>query len=87
MAVPITPCGSLASVRAVIEERIIAKINPSSIKGLSESLRERKGEWQGAERVKSISGMERTEERELTVEAEQINGLEETEGKEDDSIH
>ena len=86
MAVPITPCGSLASVRAVIEERIIAKTNPSSIKGLSESLRERKGEWLGAERAKIISGVERTEERELTVEAEQSNGLEETEGKEDDSM-
>ena len=86
MAVRMTLSGLLASVRAVIDERIIAKTNPSSIRGLSESLKERKSDWQGAEGVKIINGMERTEEQELTVEAEQINGPEETEGKEDKSF-
>jgi hypothetical protein len=86
MAVRMTLCGLLASVRAVIDEPIIAKTNPSSIRGLSESLTERKSEWQRAARVKIISGLWRTEEQELTVGAEQINGPEETEGKGDNSF-
>ena len=36
--------------------------------------------------MKIISGLGRTEGLELTVEAEQINGPEETEGKEDNSF-
>ena len=86
MAVRMTPSGLLASVRAVIAEPIIAKTDQSSIRGLSESLKERKSEWQGAGRAKIISGMERTEGLELTVGAEQINGAEEPEGKEDNSF-
>jgi hypothetical protein len=62
------------------------KTNPTSIRGLRKSLKERKSDWQGAERVKIISGLGRTEGLELTVEAEQINGPEETEGKEDNSF-
>ena len=86
MAVLMTLSGSLASARAVIEERITAKTNPSSIRGLSGLLRERKGEWRGPERAKIISGMERTEERESSGGAEQINGAEQTEGIGGDSI-
>jgi len=86
MAVPTTLCGLLASVRAVIDERIIAKTDQSSIRDLSESLKERKSEWQGAGRVKIISGMEWTEGLELTAGAEQINGPEQTEGKGDNSF-
>lgn len=86
MAVPTTLCGSLASVRAVIDERIIVKTNPSSIRGLRKSSKERKSDWQGVGRVKIISGLGRTEGLELTVGAEQINGPEETEGKEDNSF-
>ena len=81
-----TLSGLLASARVVIDERTIAKTNSSSIRGLSESLKERKDDWQRAGRVKIINGMEWTEEQELTAEAEQINGAEEKEGKGDDSI-
>ena len=86
MAVRTTLGGLLASVRAVIDELITVKTNPSSIRGLSESLKERKSDWQGVGRAKIISGLERTEEQELTGGAEQINGAEETEGKEDKSF-
>ena len=86
MAVPMTLSGLSASVRAVIDEPIIAKTNPSSIRGLSESLKERKSDWQGAGRARIISGMERTEGLELTAGAAQINGPEETEEKEDNSF-
>jgi hypothetical protein len=86
MEVRMTLSGLLASVRAVTDERIIAKTNPSSIRGLSESLKERKSDWQGAGRARIISGMEWTEGLELTAGAEQINGPEETEGREDNSF-
>ena len=86
MAVPTTLSGLLASVRAVIGEPITVKTNPTSIRGLRKSLKERKSDWQGAERVKIISGLGRTEGLELTVEAEQINGAEQIEGIEDNSF-
>jgi hypothetical protein len=86
MAVPTTLSGLLASVRAVIGEPIIVKTNPTSIRGLRKSLKERKSEWQRAGRGEIISGLWRTEGLELTEEAEQINGPEETEGKEDNSF-
>ena len=86
MEVPMTLSGLSASARSVIDEPTIAKTNPSSIRGLSESLKERKSEWQGAGRAKIISGMEWTEGLELTVGAEQINEAEETEGIEDNSF-
>ena len=86
MVVPMTLSGLSASVRAVTDEPIIAKTSLSSIKGLSESLKERKGEGQGVKGVKMIGGMKRTEGPELSGGAEQINGAEETEGKGDNSI-
>ena len=87
MAVRMTLSGLLASVRAVTAERIIAKTNPSSIRGLSESLKERKSEWQGVKRVQTISGMIWTEGPELSGGAEQINGLEETGGQGDERLY
>lgn len=87
MAVPMTLSGLSASVRVVIDERIIAKTNLNSIRGLSKSLKERKSEGQGVKRARIISGMERTEGPESSGGAEQINGAEETEGKGDERLY
>ena len=83
MAVPMTLSGLSASVRVVIDERIIAKTNLNSIRGLSKSLKERKSEGQGVKGVKIIGCLKRTEGPELSGGAEQINGAEERGGRGD----